>query len=294
MAAKSGLVTSEQINFFNEKGFLTLRGVIDSEDLAQLRTILERLFASRCGHEEGAFYDLVGNDEEGGEVSLPQLTDPMNFAPMLRKTAAFAKVSRIARQLMGPDTTFANDHAILKPAHIGEATPWHQDEAYRADPRWCYRELSFWIPLQDTNLENGCMHYAAGTHKHNILPHRPLNEDPDVHALECSHWIDPATVVPCPLTAGDMAIHHVRTAHFAGANTTAAPRYAYILIFEAPPLAAEVEQRVSWSVARMTPAMRRRQAWLENGGSRQQLLRKLVRIWHNPRRYINKVINPKW
>ncbi|MDB6042320.1 MAG: Deoxyhypusine synthase [Gammaproteobacteria bacterium] len=61
---------------------------------------------------------------------------------------------------------------ILKPAHQGGATPWHQDEAYRVAPDFDYRQVSIWVPLQDATLENGCMMYIPGSHRSGVLPHR--------------------------------------------------------------------------------------------------------------------------
>ena len=44
----------------------------------------------------------------------------------------------------------------MKPARIGEATPWHQDEAFQ-DPMFDYREVSFWLALQPVDEANSCM-----------------------------------------------------------------------------------------------------------------------------------------
>ena len=294
MAKRSTVLSSEQLAQFQDNGFLVLRSVVAPAELEQMRTLVVQLFEQRSGREEGAYYDLVGHDDDSSTPALPQLTDPMNFAPGLRRTDVFTLATRIARELLGADASFANDHAILKPAFYGEATPWHQDEAYRASPAWQFRELSFWIPLQDATVENGCMHYAAGSHQYNILPHRPYNEDPKVHALECGHWIDPESKVACPVQAGDLIIHHTRTAHYAGPNTTSIARYAYILIYEAPPLPVENGQLFEWVDTRNTAAMERRKNWLQQTGRRQELLRKLGRLWHNPRRYINKMMYNRW
>ena len=63
-----------------------------------------------------------------------------------------------------PDCVPTGNHAILKPARIGGATPWHQDEAYW-DPRYAHRAVSIWLALQPATLENGCMRFIAGSHR---------------------------------------------------------------------------------------------------------------------------------
>ena len=59
-----------------------------------------------------------------------------------------------------------------EPAGRGGATPWHQDEAYRADPNFAYNQVSFWIPLQHATEQNGCMQFIPGSKKGDLLTHR--------------------------------------------------------------------------------------------------------------------------
>jgi hypothetical protein len=52
----------------------------------------------------------------------------------------------------------------MKPARIGDATPWHQDEAFQ-DPAFDYEEISFWLALQPVDEANSCMAYLPGRTK---------------------------------------------------------------------------------------------------------------------------------
>ena len=52
--------------------------------------------------------------------------------------------------------------AILKPPRIGNMVKAHQDSTYLyAEPD---NLLGFWIPLQDTTTENGCLWGIPGSH----------------------------------------------------------------------------------------------------------------------------------
>jgi hypothetical protein len=51
----------------------------------------------------------------------------------------------LATQLLGPGTEAQGNHAIMKPAGMGAATPWHQDEAYW-NPELAYNALSVDTP----------------------------------------------------------------------------------------------------------------------------------------------------
>ncbi|HUB48695.1 MAG TPA: phytanoyl-CoA dioxygenase family protein [Acetobacteraceae bacterium] len=153
----------------------------------------------------------------------------------------------------------------MKPATSGPPTPWHQDEAFR-DPCYDYREVSVWLALQPVNRQNGCMEFISGSNRGDLLPHRPLGGDPTVHALECYTGFDPAMAVPCPLPAGGCTIHTGRTLHYAGSNVSGQARYAYGLIFSAPPVPAREVRSFPWLAARDTRHEQRARAWRAQGG----------------------------
>jgi ectoine hydroxylase-related dioxygenase (phytanoyl-CoA dioxygenase family) len=127
------------------------------------------------------------------------------------------------------------DHMIFKPACHGAATPWHQDQAYH-DPTLRYRNINFWMPLDDATIDSGCMQFVPGSHRLDVLPHHHIGDDPSVHGLEADNQQSLARyAVACPVPAGGCTMHAAYTLHYAGANTSAAPRRAYILVFRATP-----------------------------------------------------------
>jgi ectoine hydroxylase-related dioxygenase (phytanoyl-CoA dioxygenase family) len=161
MPPSSLILTQAQINAFRENGFLTLEAISTPEELALLRGVFARLLQTKAGFIEGAQFDLLGAEDEVASSTLRQIMNPANYAPELRDTRYHVNALAIAQQLLGDQAAPTFAHAILKPAHHGAATPWHQDEAYRSDPDFVYREISIWMPLQEATLENGCLHYVS-------------------------------------------------------------------------------------------------------------------------------------
>ncbi|RYG39549.1 phytanoyl-CoA dioxygenase family protein [bacterium] len=236
MAQKPTLnLTDRQIAQFNEEGFLVVHGFTTPDECASVKSIYDRLFAERAGRASGNQFDLAGSDEEGKEAKLPQILGPHQYAPELTETLAWANAGALLRQIYGTDEVSFGDHAILKPARNGAPTPWHQDQAYW-DAAQSYRSLSTWLPLQDTSIEMGCMWFIPGSHRGEILDHRPIGGDIRVHGLE----VDPALgfdfsdAVACPLPAGSVTIHDSKTLHYAAGNNTDEPRRAWILSGGAP------------------------------------------------------------
>jgi ectoine hydroxylase-related dioxygenase (phytanoyl-CoA dioxygenase family) len=256
----------DETAFFREHGFLAIDAITTADEVARLREIFERLFATRAGWERGQQFDLAGTDEANQPVSLPQLLNPAEFAPELRETQFRRNALAIAQQLLGPETEPWFEHAILKPAHHGAATPWHQDEAHRDDPTVNYEQLSIWMPLLEATAENGCMRYIPGSHRGPVLAHHSPGDDPRVMALECCGAFDGAQAVACPLPSGGAAIHHCRTLHSAGPNGSDTSRLAYILAFRGA-VTANPERRVfSWNAEKATAAQARAEAWRHQPG----------------------------
>jgi hypothetical protein len=192
--------------------------------------------------------------------------NPVNYAPQLRDTLFRVNALAIAKQLLGAEAAPFFEHAILKPPHGGPATPWHQDEAYRVEPNFDCRQLSFWMPLLDVTLGSGCMQFIPGSNRGEVLTHRSANNDPRNHAYECCGDFNPADAVACPLPAGGCTIHDGRTLHYTGPNASGVPRWAYILAFDLPPRARTEKYSFPWSQKKLSSDVARRRAWLRRGG----------------------------
>src|SRR5688572_25813752 len=190
-------IAPERVEFFHENGYLVVHGIVEPEEVIWMRDSYDRIFSVRAGRDIGDQFDLAGTDEDGVEAKLPQILSPSKYAPELLKGEFRERVLRVAEALLGPDAELGGDHAILKPARIGAATPWHQDEAYW-DPAFDYRAFSAWIPLQDATVENGCMWFVPGSHRLEVAEHHSIGHDPRVHGLE-AEGVDTSTAVACPI-----------------------------------------------------------------------------------------------
>jgi len=221
------LLTTGQVAFFRENGYLALENLVDPDEIEWMREAYDRIFIQRAGREVGDQFDLAGADSDTEEPKLPQILSPSKYAPELLEGRFRERVLQAAHALLGSEATLGGDHAILKPALVGAETPWHQDEAYW-DPGFDYVSFSAWIPLQDVNTENGCMWFVPGSHRMEVVPHHSIGYDPRVHGLE-AEGIDVSCAVACPIPAGGATFHLSRTLHYTGPNRSTGPRRAYIL-----------------------------------------------------------------
>ena len=249
-------LTDEQVAFFAEHGYLVLDQVMEDDELEKVRAVYDELFANGAGRETGDFFDLGGDDTDGGPERLPQMMNPSRYAPQIIKGQFFENVFGIAKQLLGESCTFTHDHAICKPPHAPAETPWHQDMAY-LDGRYDYNNISFWIPLQEVTEASGCLQFIPGSHKYDILEHHTIDHNPKIEGLVCDE-VDLTKAVACPLPAGGATIHHTRTLHYAAGNSGDEHRRAYILEFQNPPTRLDTPRDFHWNRTKQT---RRKQSY---------------------------------
>jgi hypothetical protein len=242
-----------------------------------IRETLLQLHKQNVGYEEGAQYDALGKDDGSEPRRFPQLMHPRNFAPWLRQTRFHAIAAEMAREILGGDVRFKADISMLKPAVVGPATPWHQDEAFH-DPRYDSREVSFWLALQPTDKANSCMEFLPGSHLGPVLKHGYPAGDSRIHALECVDDFDRSAAIACPLPAGGCTLHLSRTLHYAGPNISPQPRLAYVLIFDLVPVPRAIPREFPWLRRPDTARAQREKAWRRHGGLLVHLWRQRTRI----------------
>lgn len=287
-------LTSDQVAKFHQEGFL----VIETPQIAQpelewCSNILMRMLDSGKGRSEGRNLDLIAQDG-GGNTVLPTVLQPSLYATELRKLSYRKTALAIARQLLGPQAEFSGDHTIFKPVHKGGPTPWHQDEAFR-EPCFEYDEISIWIAMTRSTIENGAMAYIPRSHLLGVLPHRLNGGAKEANTIECYAGFDPKSAVIQPIQAGAMIIHHGRTVHGASGNTTNTPRLAYILQYCTPVKISTAVREAPWLEHLRSANQRRRKISLFRGGIFPELVRvmrsdrpSLAFFW---RRRINQLRN---
>ena len=264
---------------FHQQGFLVVPELCDRDEMHEIRTTLQTLFQQQTGRNEGNQFDMLSLDREGSQALQPQILKPSLYAPALLRTPFHQRVRAMAVQLLGPDAEFVFDHSILKPAGSAAATPWHQDEAHGHDPRLHYEQISFWMPLQDVSIQNGCMRYVPGSNLGPLLPHRSLNDDPRIHAIECpSDYFDASTARAQPVRAGTCILHSGRTLHSALPNRSAADRLVYVIAFRGPPVPRHEPVTYTWLDSKRTAGIERREQWHRRGGFWVLLARQLRQL----------------
>ncbi len=219
-------IDSEQIRFFDEKGYLVVQGLLSTGEVAFYRDIYERFLSNKI--DVSAFRSDLGGHlsdkaDPDSKENITQIMVPGRVIPELLGHTLHRRTLEIARILLGEDMALDFDMLIDKAPYSNAPTPWHQDRAY-----WITmpdtRSASCWVALDDSVKDNGCMWYIPGSHKLPTRKHHLAGKGGG--ALECDASEDEAVAVE--IQAGDCVVHHGGTVHYSRGNTTALRRRAFI------------------------------------------------------------------
>jgi ectoine hydroxylase-related dioxygenase (phytanoyl-CoA dioxygenase family) len=205
-------------------GFVSLNHIADADDIRTIRTEILGLLTDRSV-EEHKIRNLGDAATAVRDGTIFEIVSPSTLRPRLLESLFFQRALQISRTILGSSARLRFDHCITKLPHNVTATAWHQDGAYQRLTR-SPRRLHWWLPLQDVNMDNGCMQFVPSSHVGPVLPHAPRSAG--AHALKTNLPVD-AVPVACPLDVGGATIHLPKTLHYTGPNNTDAARHAWIV-----------------------------------------------------------------
>ncbi len=213
---------------FDEAGFITGIDLLNSDQVAALRADLDRMIALRDS-ETVHFYEY--NRNESRERVVFHALGAWRVSPAFHDLIFLKPMVAVAEELLGGSVRLWHDQVFVKPAFDGGVVAWHQDYSYWTRTR-PIAHLTCWIALEDSNEENGCLHYVPGSHKWDLLPRTDLADDMDaVLALLSEGQKRSFRPVPMILNAGQACFHHPLMLHGSYENRSPLPRRAAVVNF---------------------------------------------------------------
>jgi ectoine hydroxylase-related dioxygenase (phytanoyl-CoA dioxygenase family) len=194
-------LTAEQIQFFDEQGYLILRNWIPQDLLQRLQEAgnawieqglrstpddphhQDYRFATRQQKQVMFRVDYVHN--KGQAASLELLGSPAVLA--------------VAESLCGPNFVPTYESMVFKQIEDGEAIPWHQDAVH---PRG-HRIFNFDLYLDSSKAEGGALR---------VIP-RSQQHKQDICTLASDYGWNPPGVITVEMEPGDVLLHDVMVVH---------------------------------------------------------------------------------
>lgn len=222
-------LSQEQIDFYEEQGYLAGVRVLTDQQVVALREQLERLFDPQHDGRQ-YWYEYHSNESADPDKVLFHALGAWRIKPGFHDLLWNPAFTLPASQLLDGAVRFWHDQLFCKPAQHGGVVAWHQDYSYwtRTQPM---AHLTCWIALDDSTRDNGCLHYIPGSHRWDLLPITGLAGDMAAikEVLTDEQWRQFNQPVAIELKAGECSFHHPLMVHGSFENQTDSPRRATVI-----------------------------------------------------------------
>jgi len=222
-------LSTEQVEFFRENGYLAGVKILADEQIEALREELTGFFDPQ--HEgRDLWYEYHTNESGDPDNVLFHALGAWRIKPAFHDILWHPAFTVPASQLLEGDVRFWHDQLFCKPAMHGGVVAWHQDYSYwtRTQPM---AHLTCWIGLDDSTRGNGAVHYVPGSHRWDLLPITGLAGDMNAirNVLDDAQWEQFQNPVAAEMKRGEASFHHPLMVHGSFENRTEQPRRATVL-----------------------------------------------------------------
>ncbi|MCH5716369.1 phytanoyl-CoA dioxygenase family protein [Niabella hibiscisoli] len=222
-------LTQEQINYYNENGFLIVEDFLSPTELEEWRTAVTEAIADRNGIKipgqniKVGMDDGINEDAEYFSKVFDQLLNLWQTSDKVKEIMLDARIGKMVAELAGVDgVRIWHDQALFKKPWANP-TSWHLDT-----PFWSFsdrRALSIWVALDDATLENGCLYFIPGAFKKTTFENKGIGKNMD-SIFDVYPEFRVVNSVAANMKAGSCSFHNGLTIHGAGANMTSGYRRA--------------------------------------------------------------------
>jgi phytanoyl-CoA hydroxylase len=241
-----GSLTPRQVEFYDTEGYLVLPALLDDADMAGVKASMSEHVdrIARDLFERGLITDVRENSPF--ESRLAELFENLTDADFLKYGRSWRdrlpgyydlmsnpKILDAVESLIGGEI-FANPVYNTRPKVprvAAGAVPWHQDKSYWPDAN-SNPVITVWIPLEDSTLENGCLHIWPRTHRRKVLSwHRETYSGTGFTEIDAEH-MKGVKAVPLPLEAGGAILFNDRCVHMSTPNNAKTVRWSVDLRYQ--------------------------------------------------------------
>ena len=207
------------------------RSIFSTRDQHQFidQYFLDSANTVRCFFEEDAFSDR-GMLKQSRELSINKIGHALHrLDPVFQAFSHQARLGTIAMEMGIHEPQLRQSMYIFKQPGIGGEVRWHQDATFfYTDP---VTVTTFWIAIEDTNLENGCLWVEPGGHRGPLREWFHTAEDGKITTdiLDPSPWPSTESTIPLEVSRGTLVVFHGLLPHYSAANLSTHSRHAYTL-----------------------------------------------------------------
>ena len=235
-------VTDDEIATFWRDGVVCLRSILPVDDVLAMAGPIDDMLAAEEAADLSAMADALESgagarrfaDASVGADGTPRGrflagTDHWCARPAFERFAVESALPLVVARLLRSDRVWLyEDSVLVKEPGTQERTGFHVDMSYfHLDGD---RVCTSWVPLDEVDASTGAVRFVVGSHLDDTeyrpnmfvadmqLPGTAGEDVPD------HDTVGDARIVSFDTSPGDVTVHHARTIHGAGANSSATRR----------------------------------------------------------------------
>ena len=252
------MITGEQLDRYQEQGYLVLDAFVSDAECDELRTRAEGLvqefdpaevvsiFSTREQNRLTDEYFMTSGDkirfffEENAftpdgtlkyekERSINKIGHALHdLDPLFSRFSRSEQVKGLAKDLGLENSLLVQSMYIFKQPNIGGEVTCHQDSTF------LYTEpidiAGLWFALEDATVDNGCLWAIPGGHRHGLKSRwRRTNEGRmEFETYDTMPWPE-NDLVPLEVSKGSLILLHGLLPHRSFENKSSRSRHAYTL-----------------------------------------------------------------
>ncbi|MDA9663486.1 phytanoyl-CoA dioxygenase family protein [Candidatus Pelagibacter sp.] len=201
----------DQINQYNEKGFVAPINVLSSNDALEIRNEIEFIEKKWPNELEGLGRNYVHL-----------------ISAIFDKVVHNSKILDAVESVIGNNILVCGTTLFIKNPNEKGFVSFHQDAKYIGlEP---HNWVTAWIAITDANEKNGCMRMWPGSHKNNLKDHNEkFNEGNLLTRGQTVENVPIDDTTPVILSAGQMSLHHPTIVHGSGLNKSNDRRIGFVV-----------------------------------------------------------------
>jgi len=231
------LLTSIEVDFYQENGYLVIENAVDSQNLAKLQAQFATWVEQSRDHlapygrcvDGRARFDLeAGHTRE--KPALRRVNAPVEVSSSYFSAMHDSRMTDAVAELIGPDVKFHHSKINSKLPGGNTEVKWHQDFPFT--PHTNDDIVTALLMVDDVTEENGPLEVVPGSHRgeihglwHNDTFTGTVADDVTARCKE--------QAVVCTGKAGSACLMHTRLLHGSAPNLSDSPRTLFICVYSA-------------------------------------------------------------
>ncbi len=231
-------------NHYKEKGWVVYKSLFSLDEISSINSIINNYLKKKITTFNKKSRAINFIDNSGENIRNINSFHELAKCEKIKKFANKEHVLNAAKIFLNSEPEFRYCELFAKPAKEGLPSPDHQDNFY-----WGVKgsnALTFWIALESSNKQNGCVHYYDGSHKYGILSHEASFAKGSSQKVSNKSFLKKFKVSYPELMPGDAIVHHSLVVHGSSENKSLHSRKGWTIQFKDKNSSYDFEQIKSY------------------------------------------------